>query len=104
MNRKRIAQRRAEIDWLDAQLLCLLNQRAELARELGLLKRRAGLPLADRMRESLILARVLEKNPGPLDDQSVMRIFRRIIRESRRVQRALAQHPEIPTQARNQGA
>lgn len=86
MNKRRIAQHRAEIDWLDAQLLCLLNQRAEIAGELGRLKRRAGLPLADRMRESVVLTRVLEKNPGPLDDRSVMRIFRRIIHESRRVQ------------------
>lgn len=91
MEKRRIAQRRAEIDWLDAQLLYLLNQRAEIARDLGRLKRGAGLPLSDPVRESLILVRMLEKNSGPLDDQSIMRIFVRIIRESRRLQRTLTQ-------------
>jgi chorismate mutase-like protein len=86
MNKQLVAMHRAEIDALDAQLLCLLSRRAEIVSELGRLKRRCGLPLCDPVREARVLARLREFNPGPLDDRSVTRIFRRIIREARRLQ------------------
>ncbi len=83
---KQIEKHRAEIDSLDGQLLCLLNRRADLARQLGGLKRNVGLPLHDKRRELEILDRLQQDNSGPLDNPSVERIFRLIIRESRRLQ------------------
>ena len=64
---------RKEIDEIDVELLRLLNIRARLALKVGALKQAAHLPFCD-------------PEPGPLDERAVDKVFRRIIRESRRVQ------------------
>ena len=76
---------RRQIDALDAELLRLLNQRAAIACEIASIKVASGLPAYDGNRERQVLARVIEKNTGPLDDQSVTDIFSGIIRETRRL-------------------
>ena len=50
------------------------------------LKKAAALPLNDKDREQEVLEHVRQANTGPLDERSVSRLFRRIIRESRRAQ------------------
>jgi chorismate mutase / prephenate dehydratase len=82
---KTLADWRRQIDALDAELLRLLNQRAAIACEIASIKVASGLPAYDGNRESQVLARVAEKNAGPLDQQSVTAIFRGIIQETRRL-------------------
>jgi chorismate mutase len=95
MDQRKIEECREEIDALDEQLLCLLNRRAEIARQLGALKQGAGLPVCDQTREALILTRLLDTNPGPLENESVMDIFRLIISESRRLQSMQGKKPRL---------
>ena len=76
---------RQEIDVLDAELVRLLNQRAAIACEIAQVKVVSGLPAYDGKRESQVLARVAQKNTGPLDEQSITAIFRSIIEETRRL-------------------
>ena len=82
---------RKEIDDIDAELLRLLNMRARLALKVGALKQAADLPCCDPERERYVLQRLGQINDGPLDESAVGRVFRRIIRESRRVQDAIPQ-------------
>jgi chorismate mutase len=84
---------RKEIDEIDSELLRLFNVRARLAIKVGTLKRSTGLPLRDLDREQFVLDRLQEANSGPLDHGAVARLFRRIMRESRRVEALAAQHP-----------
>ena len=77
---------RKEIDEIDAELLRLLNIRARLALKVGALKQAAHLPFCDPERERIVLHRLQELNGGPLDERAIDKVFRRIIRESRRVQ------------------
>ena len=84
---------RNEIDEVDEELLRLLNMRARLAIKVGILKRAGGLPLRDLGREQFVIDRLAGANTGPLDRQGVARLFRRIMRESRRVEALSAQHP-----------
>lgn len=77
---------RTEIDEIDAQLLQLLNMRARLALKVGALKKAKHLPFSDPDRELYVLTRLRDLNTGPLDDRAVHKLFRRIIRESRRIQ------------------
>jgi chorismate mutase len=86
---------RAEIDSIDNELLRLINRRARLAVKVGMFKQKAGLPLCDRHREREVLARAQCVNLGPLDDQAVAKIFRRIIYESRRIQTVAAERREL---------
>jgi chorismate mutase len=82
---KTLDDRREQIDALDTELLRLLNQRAAIACEIASIKVASGLPAYDGNRERQVLARVVEKNTGPLDEQSVTDIFAGIIRETRRL-------------------
>jgi chorismate mutase len=82
---------RKEIDDIDAELLRLLNARARLALKVGALKQAADLPCCDPERERNVLQRLQEINYGPLDERAINKVFRRIIRESRRVQVAISQ-------------
>lgn len=77
---------RREIDRIDLGVLRLLNRRAALARRIGQLKRKQGLPVQDRRREQTVLARMLRGNGGPLPAGAVRGIFREILRQNRRLQ------------------
>jgi chorismate mutase len=77
---------RSEIDEIDKELLRLLNMRARLAVKVGILKTAAQLPYCDPERERYVLGRLHDLNDGPLDNRAVEKLFRRIIRESRRVE------------------
>ena len=76
---------RQQIDAIDSELLRLLNQRAAIACEIALIKVASGIPAYDGRREAQVLARMAEKNNGPLDEQSVTAIFHSIIQETRRL-------------------
>ena len=78
---------REQIDLLDDQLLEIFNQRAALALEIGTRKAEQGLAIFDPDRERLIFDRMKHANPGPLDDGAILRLFERVIDESRRLER-----------------
>jgi len=80
---------RSEIDRLDGELLKIFNQRAQLALKIGELKKTTGLPIFDPSREKKIFQRMKNENPGPLDDQAIVRLFERVIDESRRLERIM---------------
>ncbi len=67
---------RVSIDEIDAQMLKLLNQRAEVAQRIGHLK--FGVAYKPE-REAEVLRRVMEKNPGPLADATAAYLFREIM-------------------------
>lgn len=82
---RRLKKWRRQIDRLDSELLQLINQRARIACELGVVKIAYGLPAYDGRRERQVLARMRAANRGPLSAGSVENIFRRVILETRRI-------------------
>jgi chorismate mutase len=78
---------RREIDQIDSELLKIFNRRASLALQIGEIKKDIGLPVYDPAREKKIFQRMLDENRGPLDDQAIVRLFERVIDESRRLER-----------------
>jgi chorismate mutase len=88
-NSEDVRRRREEIDRLDAELVRILNQRAALALDLAQLKQELGWEIRDSEREQQVLLRVTGSNPGPFDHRGIKRIFRRIICESRRMEKEL---------------
>ena len=81
---------RTQIDELDTSIVALLNRRAMLARKIGKIKLRAGLPIIDREREEMVLRRIVNTNSGAIDDDALARLYREILNESRRIQSDLA--------------
>ena len=82
-----IDQIREAIDALDDELLRIFNERASLALHIGEIKKERGLAVYDPNREKKIFARMKAANPGPLDDGAIVRLFERVIDESRRLER-----------------
>jgi chorismate mutase len=70
---------RNKIDIVDEEIVRLLNQRAEYAREIGMKKSEAGLPVQDKGREESVLSRVAKASNGPLSSESIKAIYRKII-------------------------
>lgn len=85
----KISDWREKIDAADAQLLELLNQRAQYSLEIGKIKKAAGMAIYDPAREEQIFARLQQLNPGPLSPQAVRRLFERIIDESRHIEKEI---------------
>ena len=75
---------REKIDAVDAEILRLLNRRAELSRRVGQLKVQAGLPIIDLRREDFILRRVVRDSE--ISPDAIERIYGEILNESRRIQ------------------
>jgi chorismate mutase/prephenate dehydratase len=76
-----LADLRAKIDAIDADILCLLNQRAACAIDVAKTKLAQGEhgTFYRPDRESLVLRRIQELNQGPLADETAMRFFREIM-------------------------
>ncbi len=89
-----ISDIRKRIDLLDDVLLRIFNERARLALEIGHHKKLLGLPVYDPSREKRIFNRMKDENPGPLDDGAIVRLFERVVDESRRLERIMSQAEE----------
>jgi chorismate mutase len=78
---------RGEIERIDRQLVTLIAERVQAAREIGRAKRDAGLKTLDPAREAVVVRRAgeLAREAG-LDDEVVRRIFRQLIALSRNAQ------------------
>lgn len=85
----RIESWRAEIDRVDEDLLRLFNERAHYAIEIGLEKRRLGLPIEVPEREAAIIRQAVQANSGPLDAEAIERLFEAVIAESRIAESAI---------------
>ena len=73
---------RKQIDTLDTELLRLLNERATLAKEIGVIKNRASLPIYSPDREMKLLRSLVERSEGPLRPESIRAIYREIMSAS----------------------
>lgn len=86
-----LASLRARIDQLDDQLLQLISERANLAGEVARAKAAQG-EAADVYRperEAEVLRRLVRGNPGPLDDDQVVCLFREVMSACRALQQPL---------------
>lgn len=77
---------RVQIDAIDNTILALINQRLNLAKRIGQLKKNSGNQVVDSTRESEILRRLTALNKGPLHPNVLHHIFIDIIAAARSVQ------------------
>lgn len=82
-----LARCRREIERIDGELIALLARRVERSREIGLLKRAAGLPTLDPAREAEVIRRAATiAREHALPDEKVRDIFWHVIGLSRGAQ------------------
>ena len=89
-----IQRRRRLIDLIDRELVRLLSERAQHAVALAQVKLRLGQPVFDPERERQVLEGVRRANRGPLADDAVLRLFERIVDESRRLEHSRGERAE----------
>lgn len=70
---------RKKIDSIDAQLLDLLSQRADLVHEVGVIKKKEGLQIYAPDREDALLRKLVGMNQGRLPEKSIRAIYREIM-------------------------
>ena len=70
---------RAQIDSIDTQIVQLLNQRAQCAREVGMIKSRGNAPVFRPERENNVIRNAIAKSSGPIAPESLKHIFREIM-------------------------
>jgi chorismate mutase/prephenate dehydratase len=80
---------REEIDGIDDEILGLLNRRARAVLEVGRVKSVGGLRHYVPERETEVLRRLSEANPGPLPNEALRVIFREIISASLALEKPL---------------
>ena len=81
---------RDDIDRVDEVLVRLLNERARVACEIGVLKKTLGVDVYQPEREKQVLAHVRGvAAEGPLGADAIARLFERIIDEARSLERRL---------------
>ena len=84
-----IQDKRREIDAIDDGIVDLLIQRSTVSRELSMMKLSAGLPIADRSRETEVISKALDNAGGRLSEEAIFQIYEAIMAESRRVQQTV---------------
>ncbi len=87
---ERLRDLRKEIEGLDRRILNLLNERAQIALEVGTAKRESGLDLYDPRREREILDRVAQMAEGLFPQDAVSSVFREIISACRSLETKLS--------------
>jgi len=72
---------RQRIDSIDDQMVRLLNERAQVVREVGLIKKQYNAPASAPGREEQVLRRVAGQARAPLTSQAVEAVYKTILRE-----------------------
>ncbi len=82
-----LAPLRERIDGIDAQIVGLLNERAEIALEIGRIKEALGRhAIRDPAREEAVIERVLRASAGLFPEPELVALYRRLIAGTRKVQ------------------
>ena len=90
MTTRDLAQLRVEIDRVDQQLLDLLSARARLAQEVGDVKKADGdAPVYRPEREAAVIAKLQQRNAGPLPDSVIEAVWREVMSACRGLERRL---------------
>lgn len=74
-----LAELRVQIDALDRELLVLLNRRAQVAKQVGDIKKREGSPFLRPDRVAKVIEQIQQANQGPLKSEHVAAVWREIM-------------------------
>jgi chorismate mutase len=84
-----LAPLRERIDAIDHEIVALLNERAQIALEIGRVKEQTGRrTVRDARREAEVLERVTSASAGLFPEPELVALYRKLIAATRRVQHA----------------
>jgi chorismate mutase len=83
-----LAPLRQRIDAIDHEIVALLNERAQIALEIGRVKQVTGRTVRDAAREAQVLEHVTSASAGLFPEPELVALYRKLIATTRRVQHA----------------
>jgi chorismate mutase/prephenate dehydratase len=84
-----LAPLRERIDAIDQEIVALLNERAQIALEIGRVKRQTGRrTVRDAKREAEVIEHVTSTSAGLFPEPELVALYRKLIAATRRVQHA----------------
>lgn len=95
MNQPSLEDLRSHIKIIDEKLVGLLNERARLSQDIGMIKAGEGRQAYDPAQEIRVFDHLTELNGGPLTKISLQAIFREIISASRSLQEPLLDRKSV---------
>ncbi len=78
---------RNQIDSIDSTILSLINQRLEIGKKVGKIKKEKGHQILDRSRERKVIEKLSKMNQGPVDKELLRYFFNVIITATREIQK-----------------
>jgi chorismate mutase/prephenate dehydratase len=84
--KEKLSPIRERIDAIDVEITVLLNERAQLARQIGDIKATASAPIHEPTREEQVLGNVERIRREPLDRNGLEKIYVAIMEVMRRLQ------------------
>lgn len=79
---------RDRIEAINIEILKLLSERGEIAKQIGEDKRKQGTAIYDPEREKEMINMLLDKNDGPFDDNVIKQLFKEIFKASTELQKS----------------
>lgn len=79
---------RDRIESINIEILKLLSERGEIAKQIGEEKRKQGTAIYDPEREKEMINMLLDKNDGPFDDNVIKQLFKEIFKASTELQKS----------------
>ncbi|RAI82189.1 3-deoxy-7-phosphoheptulonate synthase [Macrococcoides goetzii] len=79
---------RDRIEAINIEILQLLSERGEIAKQIGEEKRKQGTAIYDPEREKEMINMLLDKNDGPFDDNVIKQLFKEIFKASTELQKS----------------
>ena len=71
---------RKQLDEINLKLLDLLSERAQIAKQIGEVKKKQGINKFDPEREKNMLNTLVKQNPGPFSDDTIRYLFKQIFK------------------------
>jgi chorismate mutase/prephenate dehydratase len=75
----RLAKPRKKINEIDKKIIALLNDRAEVAKHIGKLKKESGVSIYSPEREVEIYENIIKENKGPMPNKALFAVYREIM-------------------------
>ena len=86
---KKILNLRKKLDFIDKEILVLLENRMDIIRKVGQIKSKLDIPIEDLDREKEIIKKLTDFSHNKLSDRQLIRIFKAVFQSSKNEQKKL---------------
>ncbi len=86
---KKILHLRKKLDFIDKEILVLLENRMDIIRKVGQIKSKLDIPIEDLDREKEIIKKLTNFSHNKLSDRQLIRIFKAVFQSSKNEQKKL---------------